>query len=83
MSAEALEVVLDDRLGVGGRALGELGAHDVDAGLVEDALGAGPAELEHVDARQDAQRQHVAALGEVVDDEVGGRGAEGVAADGL
>jgi hypothetical protein len=63
-------------------ALGELGADDVEAGVGEDALGARPAVLEHVDAGQDAQRQHVAALGEVLDDEVGGGRAERVPADG-
>ena len=62
---------------------GELGADQLDAVLLEDLLRTGEAGLEHVDAGQDAQRQHLAALADLVDQELGGVGPEGVATDRL
>ena len=59
--AFTLNVVGDDRLRLGRVTIGELDADDVQTGLVEDVLGARPAGLEDVHARQDAQGEDLAA----------------------
>src|SRR5215207_2489815 len=76
-----LQVVGDDRLRLGRITIGELDADDVQTGLVEDALGARPAGLEDVNARQDAEGEDLALRLDLLLEELGRVGTEGVAAD--
>ncbi|QOD94982.1 hypothetical protein IE160_03935 [Chryseoglobus sp. 28M-23] len=76
------ELVRDDVLD-----LCRVGSREVvdgrDADLLEETLGRGPALLEHVDAGQDAQRDDLVALLEVVDEEVGRLDAPRKSTDGV
>src|SRR5271170_747567 len=80
-TAEAPDIVLDDRLGLGVVAASEFGADDIDALFLEDAVGRRPARLQHVDAGQDAEAQHLAALRQFLSDEICGLDAPAIAAD--
>ncbi len=81
--ALALQVVRHDALGGRRVVLGELDADDVHATRGEDPLGRGPAVLQHVDAGQHAQREHLPALADLVGEELRRGGAERVTADGV